>query len=197
MKSTAIKLALISIVLLLNACAGKDFVRMNDETLMLGKTTQGQIKAALGKPYQTGVVTKNEKQLTTASYAYAATGGKAAAKSVIPARSQGFYFLDNILVGYEFTSSFQVDSTNFDGAKVAEIKKGTTTRDEVVKLLGNPGGKYTYPLIPNMNQEAVNYLYSQTSGSAFNLKFYQKQLVISFDPKGIVSNVEYTESGQK
>jgi hypothetical protein len=196
MKST-IKLAFISIALLLNACAGKNFVRMTDESLVLGKTTQGQIKAALGKPYRTGVVTKNEKQLTTATYAYAASGGKAAAKGVTPARSQGFYFLDSILVGHEFTSSWQEDSTDFDSAKVAEIKKGKTTRAEVVKLLGNPGGMYIYPLIPNKNEEASTYLYGQTSGTAFNLKFYQKLLVVSFDPKGIVSNVDYTEAGQK
>ena len=101
------------------------------------------------------------------------------------------------MVGYEFTSSWKEDSTNFDGDKVSQIKKGESTRSDVVRLLGNPGGKYIYPVIPNSGEEAVNYLYNQTKGSAFNLKFYQKSLIVTFNKQGIVSNVEFTESGQK
>lgn len=197
MKSSVVKFVVISFALFLAGCAGTNFVRVTDEALVLGQTTQAQISARLGSPYLEGVVTKNEQQLKTASYAYASTGGEAAAEGVTAARSQGFYFFNDKLVGYEFSSSWKEDSTDFDSGKVSQIKKGESTRHDVVRLLGNPGGKYIYPVIPNANEEALNYLYSQTKGSAFNLKFHQKLLVVTFNKQGVVTNVEYTESGQK
>lgn len=197
MWSSVMKLSVFSILILLIGCAGTNFVRITEDVLVLGQTTQDQIKNRLGTPYREGVMTKNEQQLKTASYAFSSAGGEADAEGVTPARSQGFYFLDDILVGYEFTSSYKEDSTNFDGEKVTQIKKGITTRSDVFRLFGNPGGKYIYPVIKNSNEKAVNYLHHQTKGSAFNLKFYQKLLVVTFDKQGVVTDVEYTETGQK
>jgi hypothetical protein len=197
MRSSVMKFSVVAFALFLVGCAGTKFVRVADEALVLGQTTQEQIKDRLGSPYREGVVTKNDQQLRTASYAYASAGGEAAADGVTAARSQGFYFFNGKLVGYEFLSSWKGDSTDFDSGKVSQIKKGESTRSDVVRLLGHPGGKYIYPLIPNTSDEAVNYLYHQTKGSAFNLKFYQKLLVVTFSKQGVVTNVEYTESGQK
>lgn len=197
MVSSIVKFAVISFALLLTGCAGTNFVRVTDDVLVLGQTTQEQIKNRLGSPYQEGVVVKNGQQLKTASYAYANTGGEATAEGVTPARSQGFYFLNEKLVGYEFTSSWKEDSTNFDSGKISQIKKGGSTKSDVIRLLGTPGGRFIYPIIQNNDEEAVNYLYSQTKGSVFDLKFYQKLLVVTFNKQGIVTNVDYTESGQQ
>jgi outer membrane protein assembly factor BamE (lipoprotein component of BamABCDE complex) len=197
MKSSAVMSAVLGLMLLLSGCAGTNFTRVADDTLVLGQTTSEQITARLGSPYREGVLTKNNEQLKTAVYAYAATTGEGAADGVTPARSQGFYFFENRLVGYEFSSSWKEDSTNFDATKVAQIKKGESTRADVVRPLGNPGGKGIYPLIPGKDENAVNYLYTQVTGSAFNMKVYQKQLVVTFDKQGVVTNVEFTESGQK
>ena len=197
MKLPVIRFVVVSFVLLSSGCAGTNFIRATDDSLVLGQTTQEQIKARLGSPFQEGVVTKNEQQLKTSNYAYANAGGGADADGVIPARSQGFYFFNDKLVGYEFTSSYKEDSTNFDSGLISQIKKGTSTRSDVVRLLGNPGGKYIYPVIDNNNEQGVNYMYTQTRGSAFSLKFYQKILVITFDKDDVVTKVDYTESGQK
>jgi len=169
MKLPVIRFVVVSFVLLSSGCAGTNFIRATDDSLVLGQTTQEQIKARLGSPFQEGVVTKNEQQLKTSNYAYANAGGGADADGVIPARSQGFYFFNDKLVGYEFTSSYKED----------------------------PGGKYIYPVIDNNNEQGVNYMYTQTRGSAFSLKFYQKILVITFDKDDVVTKVDYTESGQK
>lgn len=197
MKLSVVKSVVLSLGVLLTGCAGTNFVRVTDEALVLGQTTPEQVTARLGSPFQEGVVTKNNQQIKTASYAYASSGGEGAAEGVTPARSQGFYYFSNKLVGHEFTSSWKEDSTNFDSGKVSQIKKGESTRSDVVRILGNPGGKYIYPVIPNNDEDAVNYLYNQTKGTAFNLKFYQKLLVVTFNKQGIVTNVELTESGQK
>jgi hypothetical protein len=185
------------ITVFLTACAGTDFKKIEINQLAYGSDTPETIKQKLGEPYGEGIVTKNEKQFKTMSYAYASTGGSAAHKGVTAARSQGFYFFQNKLVGHEFTSSWAIDSTDFDESKVSEIKEGSTTIQEVIELSGGPSGEYVYPLAESANEKAKIYLYSQTTGSAFSLKFYRKLLVVTHDANEIVTEVNYTSSGTK
>lgn len=184
-------------LLVLTGCAGTDFKRLSENDFAFGQDSTQTIRSKLGKPYREGVITKNDKQFKTMAYAYASSGGDAAYKGVTAARSQGFYFYDNKLVGHEFTSSWAVDSSDFDETKLPEIKKGVTTIDEAIALLGQPGGEYIYPLVASENEKAKVYLYNQTKGTAFNLKFYQKILVLTYDESGVITDIEYTESGNK
>lgn len=197
MKPSVLKSVITFFCIILTGCAGTNFVRVTDEVLVPGQTTLEQVSARLGKPYREGVVIKNNQQIKFTTYTYASAGGGAVAKGVTPARNQGFFFYENKLVGYDYTSSYKEDSTNFDSERVSQIKKDESTRSDVVRLFGNAGGKYLYPIIPNKDEEAINYHYSQAKGSAFNLKFYQKLLVVTFNKQGVVTNVEFTESGQR
>jgi hypothetical protein len=183
----------------LTGCAGTNFERVQDSALVLGQTSSEQIKASLGSPTQEGVMTKNGQQIATASYAYAQSmGGDAAADDVIPARGQSFFFFNDKLVGYNFTSSWKADCTDFDSTKVSAIKKGVSSRSDVISLLGAPGGKAIYPLVAKDGEDAVTYLYTQTTKrSLVIIRAYLKLLVVTFDKQGIVTDVEYTESGQK
>jgi hypothetical protein len=52
---------------------------------------------------------------------------------------------------------------------------------------------YIYPLIKNNEDNALVYLYSHVKG----FKSYQQLLVVSFDNNGLVSDVNFTSSGQK
>ncbi len=184
------------IVILVSACAGRNFVKPNPETLSVGKTTYEEIISRFGKPYREGSVLKNDNQLKTLTYTYA-SGGSSLFGGVTPARALGFYFLKDILVGHEFTSSYTDDNTYFEDSKIDQIKKGTTTRSQVIQIIGNDYGKYIYPLIKEKDEKALVYLYSQTKGSSFNLKFYQKLLIVSFDKTNIVTDINFTSSGQK
>jgi len=187
---------LASILLLVaTGCAGKDFVRPQPESLTLGKTTETEIRQRLGSPYREGTQVKNGETMKTLSYAYA-TGASSLAGGVTPARGQGFYFWDGVLVGHDFTSSFDQDRTDFDVSKVRQIKKGETTEAGVVTLLGRPQGMYSHPLIPDKGDRAIVYLYHQTKGSAFNLKFYQQLLVVTFDSTGLVKDSQFTSAGE-
>lgn len=178
-------------------CAGTDFTRLEGEQVVFGVDSPESIKAKLGNPFQEGVVTKNDNQFKTMSYAYSSTTGDSAYKGVIASRGQGFYFYKDRLVGSDFSSTWAIDSTDFDGEKVSLIKKGATSKDEVIALLGEPGGEYIYPLIATEEEKAVVYLYSQTKGSAFSLEFLQKLLVIHYDSNGVVTNIEYTQIGEQ
>jgi outer membrane protein assembly factor BamE (lipoprotein component of BamABCDE complex) len=190
-------LGLAAAILVLTACAGVDFVRPAPDSFTLGKTTEQEVLQRMGKPYQTGTMEKNGKTTQFASYAYASVGGEALYEGVTPARAQAFYFLDGILVGTEFSSSFKSDGTDFDETRLSQIKKGKSTRADVIRVFGQPGGNYIFPLTNDPSNNALVYTYTQTKGSAFSLRFYQKTLVVSYGKSGVVADIQYTAQGNK
>jgi outer membrane protein assembly factor BamE (lipoprotein component of BamABCDE complex) len=187
----------VALAIVIAGCVGSNFAKQSDDALVLGQTSRQDILQRLGSPYREGTVTKNGQQLTTLTYNFATTGGTPAREGVTPSRGQGFYFLGDKLAGYDFNSSWKEDQSNFDGARVPEIKKGVSTRDDVIRLIGRPGGRYAYPLIAEQNRQADVYLYAELRSGPFNPKFYQKYLVVTYDERGVVSNVDYQEIGPK
>jgi len=194
MRSRIAKIFAAIAIVALAACAGKDFVRPDAGALMNGQTTYNQIVQQFGKPYAEGSVLKNDKFVKTVSYAYASVGGKSH-RGGTAGRAMGFYFVDDTLVGYEFVSSFAEDNTDFDEMKINQITEGKTTLGEVIQLLGKPSGYYIYPMIESNLEEAAAYVYSETKGSAFNMKMFRKILVITYDSGRVVTKVEYTSFG--
>ena len=108
---------------------------------------------------------------------------------------------DLILVGHDFTSSFQEDHSDFDETKVTRIKKGETTKAQVIELMGQPTGAYMFPLVQRQTDTGLVYVYTQTRVEnipfARKIRTYRKALVVSVDESGVVSNVEFGASGEK
>jgi hypothetical protein len=184
-------------LLVLAGCAGTDFVRPDPESFRNGQTSYAQVVTRMGKPWREGTELKNEKSIKNIVYAYASVGGKPLREGVTPARAAGFYFHNDTLVGHEFISSWAEDHSNFDENRIKDIVKGKTTRAEVLQLMGKPAGNYIHPMIKAQTGDAAVYAFSETSGSAFNLKFYRKVLVVSFDTAGVVSDVDFSSSGSR
>ncbi len=203
MRTTAKGLLALGLALLVTGCAGRDFVRPSADSLQLGKTTYTEIVARFGSPYREGTMLKNEQNVKTITYAYATKIGESAAVSgVTGARSTAFYFVDLVLVGHEFTSSFEKDQTNFDETKISQIKKGETTQAQVTGLMGPPTGGYVFPLVRQKNEKGLVYLYVQTrvEQAPFvptKIKTYRKALVVSIGENGVVTDVEFNASGEK
>ena len=181
----------------LTGCAGTNFVRPAEGELVVGKSTPAEVRKKMGDPWQSGELMKNEQNLKLAKYAYAVSGGDSAYPGVIPARAITFAYFSDKLVSQEFTSSFKEDLTDFDSKKVSQLVKGKSTKKDVVELFGKPTGEAIYPVIKGTTDYAYTYTYSQTKGTAFNLKFYSKTLVVSFNNAGTVSDVEYAASGDQ
>jgi hypothetical protein len=194
MKGMLKGIVVLAALLALAGCAGTDFVRPSADDLKLGKTTYKDVLTRMGAPRQEGAVLKNEKNVRSATYAYAATGGSPARPGVTPARVQVFYFYDDVLVGHEFISSFAEDHSNFDESRVPGIVKGRTTRAQLVQIMGKPTGAQVYPMIKSQKGDAATYLYSQMTGSVFTAKFYRKALVVTLEDD-VVADVEYSSQG--
>ena len=190
---------LVPLALLLVAvggCAGRDFARPPADAFTLGQSTERDVRQKFGDPYRQGTVVKNGETMKTLSYAYAA-GAASLAGGITPARGMGFYFWNDVLVGHEFVSSFDEDKTDFDGTKAQQIRKGETTESGVITLLGPPHGAYVYPMIADRTGRGLVYFYAQTKGTAFSLRFYQQQLVVTIGTTGVVGDVQLTSQGER
>jgi hypothetical protein len=179
MGSTARLVTLCATVSVLAACATAEFVRPDADAFQYGQTNYAVVVAKMGPPRQSGTLVRNDKNIGT--IIYGETAGRAAT----------YYFYDKLLVGSEYTSSKAEDSTDFDDSRVAAIVKGKTTRAEVLKLFGKPGGVYVYPMIKTPGADASVYAYLETRGTAFNQRIVRKALILTFDAKGVVSDVEF------
>ena len=192
----------VTVALLSAGCAGRDFVRPSSDSLQVGKTTYAEIVARFGSPYHEGTMLKNEQIVKTISYAYSTKlGERSAVSGVTPVRAMGCYFVDLVLVGHEFTSSFEKDHTNFDETKITQIKKGETTQAQVIALVGQPTGSYIFPLVQRKDEKGLVYVYTQTRVEeipfARKIKQYRKVLVVSVGENGVVTDVTFNASGEK
>ena len=181
----------------LSGCAGTNFKRPDPQAMVVGKSTTADVTRVMGAPAQVGEALKNERKVKTARYAYAEGAGTGRYPGVVPARAMVFTTFNDLLVGQEFVSSFPQDATEFDETKVPAIVKGKSTRSEVVAALGKPNGEAIYPLIKKQGETAAVYSYGHAKGTVFNMKFYNKALVVSFGPNDVVSDVEFTSTGEK
>ena len=196
MKKIRFLLVLISAAIL-TGCAGANFKRPEPQSLMLGKSSAADVVLLMGAPLQAGELLRNNEKIRTTRYAYAEGAGTGRYPGVTPARAMVFFTFNDLLVGQEFVSSFPDDATDFDESKVSAIIKNKSTRADVLALLGKPNGEAIYPLIKSKTETGIVYSYSHAKGSVFNMKFYSKTLIVSFDAGNVVSEVDYVSSGEK
>jgi hypothetical protein len=177
--------------------SGANFERVEEDTISLGLSTYGDIVTRMGDSFEEDVYIKNNKKFKLIGYTYSSTGGVATSRRAIATRHQMFYFYQNILVGHEFISSWEEDHTNFDETKVNQIIKEESTKEDVMSLLGKPSGKLIYPLSKNKGTEVLLYSFYEGRQYAYSIEFFQKNLHIECDQTGTVTEIEYTETGNK
>ncbi len=101
-------------------------------------------------------------------------------------------FRNNLLVGYDFYSSFPNDSSNFDANRADAIVKGRTDRAQVVQLLGQPSGRTVFPMVANETDEKYIYDFFTVEPSAGTTT--RKTLEILFNQAGIVKDTRFREN---
>src|SRR6266478_2663763 len=152
-------------LILAGACLlGADFSRPDPATLTLGTTTEVEIRQRFGPPYGQSTAQVGGRQVTTLQYTYA-----------------------------EMRSTV-VDETAFDESVAKKIKRGETTRAEVLALAGRPTGQFIYPSLqaPTPGRRAYVYGYSRSERlpSDLTIETTNKVLTVAFDDHDVV--VEYS-----
>ncbi|MEA2016883.1 MAG: hypothetical protein U9N59_00425 [Campylobacterota bacterium] len=199
-------LLLASVAILFSACAGKNFEKPSQKSLVLGTTTYTDITNSMGTPKSSGKLLLHNNQFDSITYIYANIGCQKDENSnadisncepnnrgVTPEKAMIFYFKQEILKGYSFRSSFKSNNTNFDATKVEKIIKNKTNMSGIISLLGKPTGKLIYPA--SLKANTFVYEYSEAIPKAFGgAKVHVKVLIIEFDKNDIVIDVKYVNN---
>jgi hypothetical protein len=173
-------------VLLAGACLlGADFGRPDPATITLGKTTEQEIRARFGQPGGQGVTQVGERLVTTLRYTYAEPRSAA-----VPVRTMTYSFHEGRLVGFDYVSSFEADRTGFDETAVKQIKRGESTRAQVLALVGKPTGQYIYPspyaTIPGRHTDTYSSLHNEKLPPGNTIETTARLLTVTFDQRDVV-----------
>ncbi len=166
---------------------GADFARPDPASFALGSTTEAEIRQRFGNPYGQTTSRVGDRVVTTLQYTYAEprTG-------VIPARAMTYSFYEGRLVGFDYSSSFGADETNFDEKIANRLKRGETTRAEVLAIAGPPTGQFIYPTpqatVPGRRAYVYGYSRSERLAPA-TIETANKVLTITFDDHDVVAEL--------
>jgi hypothetical protein len=94
------------------------------------------------------------------------------------------------LVGFDYMSSFAADQTTFDELALKRIKRGETTRIEVLDLVGKPTGQFIYPsayvTAPGRRADVYSHSRSEKLASGVTLETTTKVLTVTYDEHDVV-----------
>ena len=182
------------VALLLTACGGKNFIRPDSQSLIVGTTSYADVVKQLGEPIRKGTLTKNDLIVQNISYSYAET---VPFSTILSSRAMVFYFHDGLLVGYDYASSFsgEKQAAAIDDEKVAQIKKGDK-KEKAIALLGTPSGEFIFPMTAPKGTSSVMYSFISTSRVPFigGVKVTKKVVTITVGPNGLITDISTSES---
>ena len=182
------------VALLLTACGGKNFIRPDSQSLIVGTTSYADVVMQLGEPIRKGTLTKNDLIVQNISYSYAET---VPFSTILSSRAMVFYFHDGLLVGYDYASSFsgEKQAAAIDDEKVAQIKKGDK-KEKAIALLGTPSGEFIFPMTAPKGTSSVMYSFISTSRVPFigGVKVTKKVVTITVGPNGLITDISTSES---
>jgi hypothetical protein len=185
----------LSAALLLSGCA-YNFVRPAPQALTLGQSHYSDVVKLLGEPvYKNDDVSINEEKIKTVDY-YNYRFPKTVISSS-PHRYLHCSFFNDVLVGMEYNSSYQEDSTWFDDSKAFSLVIGASTRESVIAALGQPSGEIVYPLVRDKNGRGLVYWYTLYYPEFFTYVTEAHRLIVFLNDKGIVTDLSYKASDGK
>jgi hypothetical protein len=182
----AARAAILAVVLAGACLLGADFSRPDPASFTLGQTTEQEVRARFGKPSGQVNARVGDKLVTTLRYAYAE------ARSVaVPVRIMAYAFHEGRLVGFDYMSSFAADQTVFDELAAKRIRRGISTRAEVLDLMGKPSGQFIYPSsyagLPGHHADVYSHSRSEKLPSGVTLETTTKVLTVVFDEHDVVA----------
>jgi hypothetical protein len=172
----------------------KDFTRPDASLIELGKTTRGDVIKIMHREADSD----NKKLINNAminlmEFSYMGTNNNSDIAEIgyVPAKTQYFYLNDaDVVIGTEYHSSFEMDSTRFDVSKVPGIVKGTTRKEDVIAMLGAPTIQLIKPLSSEAADSSIGYHYRNLRISP-KIMTNSYKLVVDFDVHNVVTNISF------
>ncbi len=168
-----------------------NYEKVND--LDLDRIKQSEYVDIFGTPYQTTNMNVSGDKYQIAWYHYGVR--PILVKAEI--RNLLLEFKQEHLNGYIYASSIKNDKTRIDISKVDKIQVGTSTKNDVLTLLGRPYGKAHCPTQLNdfkdgcgRAKEVWGWMMFDVGKVIYNKKF----AMVMFDENGKVIDIKATES---
>lgn len=156
------------------------------------KTTESEVIAKLGLPYEQIEATSHDKIQKKLRYFYYDPYEGTVYPYSPARRSLIVSFKNKILIGEDFISTFMQDSTDFDFTNVTLLRIGVTTRNEAISLFGDAKAEYTKDLVSptGLSVGATHGLLYKFYFFDYHIGFYVKKfLTIELNDSNIVVNV--------
>jgi hypothetical protein len=167
---------------------GKDFVRPDPNSLLLGQTTIADVIGKQGPPtsrvVRHGLNPAPSRQQADErdpafrpvsvagtietlmySYSYSAAPGIVVGPMSTRSRHLVLTFWNDRVIYYGFDSSFSQDSTHFDENKALSFVIGQSSQSDVIRELGPPSGEAVYPFIAKQGTRLLIYQNVSTEAS--------------------------------
>jgi len=181
-------------VLAIGVSCATGFQRPSLSSLTLGQTTKESVLRTYGNPERTRDGFQNDQPITSLEYVSATrhiTGQ-------IELKVYSFAFVEDRLVGFSFASTSPGEQRDLSPTATSEIKKGTTTKAQVLARFGQPSSAWLYPAMLEDDAEegdsALQYV-SVVPAPVMGAPMTTKTLRITFNAKDVVKGVGYTETG--
>lgn len=176
------------------AGCGSRLNNTNVRTFRLGQTTESDLRAKFGKPGLTE--DRSDAAGTRRVMRWTGDPGTPTMGSLRDVRFLVAETLNGRLSGWIFASTAPgAGRTKFNEANVPQIVKGQTTREDALRLLGEPAGRATRgSLIPDYKDEfgpgvAEVWAWIGAKGQFFKNEIAVRELLVKFDASGRVVDV--------
>jgi hypothetical protein len=143
----------------------------------------------MGEPEAEETYIVDRDTLIRCKYSYVEV---APGSAVAQARVTFVYFDHDTLAGYNYSSSFKDDDTYFDESKLQQILVGSSTREDVVKFVGEPTGEQVYPLANELGTRELVWGCFVTRTYGAKLRSETKSLVVTVNGNGVVLKTRLT-----
>lgn len=171
----------------------------NLKLLKIGASTIKDVEELIGKPYMnttsklSNASLNKDIKFTNQVYFY-----KYWNPNELAQRYVGVEFKDNILNGVKLDSDYKEDKTSYFYNNIPSIIKDSTTKDEAIKMLGNPNGEFQCPskAVENMKFECedgfILLIWTELKRETLNEndKLKRNETRILFDKNSIVKQIQ-------
>lgn len=122
-------------------CGGPTLTKQNVRTLRLGQTAESQVRATFGKPTLAEERSDGASTGKLLQYRLSDGGVTIIGYRNVDMRLLVAEFFDDRLHAWLYFSTAGEDATKIRASAVPQLFKGRTTRDEALRLLGEPAGR--------------------------------------------------------
>lgn len=170
-----------------------------DKNFEIEKSNRAAILAKFGEPKSRGAVNRNGFSSDYVQYFLRDIWTEEFKELMIE-------FTDDRVNAYYYQSNMYREESDFDIEKHKKIAIGSSTKDDVIALIGMPYGKLNLPsnfAAPEFVKVAIEkgakscfrYAYSGKQGHGYSAILIQKVMIVYFDDTGKVVDIYVSNSG--